>query len=88
MSLHLRVLLGVHDLLESELDHLEGEGGGDAVHQEEAVPGLYGKLPHRGKLLSNIIVNFKDIDNAPHHHHWCRENLLLVWNFQSKTSLR
>ena len=60
LSLYLRVLLDVHNLLEPELDHLEGEGGGHAVHQQEAVPGLYGQLPHRGELLSNISVNFKD----------------------------
>ena len=40
VSIHLRVFLRVHDLLEPELDHLEGEGGGDAVDQGEPMAGL------------------------------------------------
>ena len=54
MSYHLRVLFSVHNLLQSELDHLEGEGGGDAVHEEEPVSGLDGQLSHRWKLTIKL----------------------------------
>ena len=39
-------------------------------------------------LVSILKTNCRINNNAPHHPHWCRENLLSAWNFLLKTSSR